>query len=181
VSRGGLHQVRCRWHGLLHSTWWRPTVSRGGLYHGSCYRRHATLHSTWRRPTVSRGGLYQVSPRRHWLLQGAWWRPTVSRGGLCQGSGFRRHSSLHGAWRRQTLPTDGLLQPHCCTQRVLQTLSKGRVTECHIGDTTASIAHCCTRGPDQSGLRQNLARVPGSSVERGRGIECGAAPRLEEV
>jgi len=86
---------------------------------------------------------------------------------------------LHVTWRRQTLPTGGLLQPHCCTQRVLHALSIGRVTERRTRDSTVSAAHFRTRRPKRASTKS----CAGSrrSAERGRGLVCGAAPRLEEV
>jgi len=65
---------------------------------------------------------------------------------------------LQGAWRRPTVPTGGLLQPRCCTQRVLQALSKGRGTERCTGGSTVTAGHCCTGGPEQRGHGQSRAR-----------------------
>ena len=76
------------------------------------------------------------------------------------------------------MSTVRLLQPRCCTQRVLQALPKGGVTKRCTGDSTASAAHCCTGGIEQSGQRQHRARVPAGPAAGRRGIECGAAPRL---
>ena len=154
-------------------------MPRGGLYQGSS-RPHGLLQGAWRRPTVSRGGLHQVScsRRRHEPLRGARWGTAVPRGGLCQGSCSRRHAKLPVAWWRPSVSTVRLLQPRCCTQRVLQALPKGGVTKRCTGDSTASAAHCCTGGIEQSGQRQHRARVPAGPAAGRRGIECGAAPRL---